>query len=466
MPFPFLVEAAMTPRKDNFPHPSPRRRTLQVTNPDAAGIDVGADAHWVCVPADRDPEPVRRCGTCTADLEALAAWLQACGVTTVAMEATGVYWIPLYELLEARGLQVLLVDARQVARAPGRPKTDAKDCQWIQRLHSYGLLAAAFRPANQVVVLRAYLRQRDMLVTYAGQHIQHMQKALEQLNVKLTEVVSDITGVTGMAIIKAILRGERDPQQLAKRRDPRCKESEATIARALLGNWRPEHLFALRQAVALYEFYHQQISACDQAIEAHLRTFADQSGGQPLPYRPRRRKREANEPRFDARARLYWVCGVDLTAVEGIDETTALVLLSEIGTDMSRWPSLKHFCSWLGLCPQHKISGGKILSRRVRRGSSRAKRALRLAARSLHHSKSALGAFFRRIKARHGTPMAITAAAHKLARLVYSLLKHGTEYVAQEMAAYEAKHRERKLKAIARQAQELGFELVPAAAGG
>jgi transposase len=291
-----------------------------------------------------------------------------------------------------------------------------------------------------------------------------MQKALEQMNVKLTEVVSDITGVTGMGIIKAILRGERDPVALAKLRDPRCKESEATIARALQGTWREEHLFALRQAVALYEFYHQQIGACDQAIEAHLRTFADRGGGQSVPYRPRRRKREANEPRFDARARLYSVCGVDLTAIEGIDETTALVLLSEIGTDMSRWPSVKHFCSWLGLCPQHKISGGRILSRRVRRGCSRAKRTLRLAARSLHHSKSALGAFFRRIKARQGTAAAITAAADKLARLVYTLLKHGTDYVAQEMAEYEARHRERKLQGITRQAQALGYVLVPVTA--
>jgi transposase len=462
-----IVEAAMTPRKDHFPHPYARSRrvTLKVTNPHAAGIDVGADEHWVCVPADRDAEPVRRFRTYTADLEALADWLQACGVTTVAMESTGVYWVPLYELLEARGLEVLLVDARQVARAPGRPKTDHKDCQWIQRLHSYGLLSAAFRPQDEVVVLRGYLRQRDMLVTYGGQHIQHMQKALEQMNVKLTEVVSDITGVTGMGIIKAILGGERAPQELARLRDPRCKESEATIARALQGNWREEHLFALRQAVALYEFYHRQIDACDAAIEAHLRTFVDQSGGQSLPYRPRRRKREANEPRFDARLRLYCLCGVDLTAIEGIDETTALVLLSEIGTKMSRWPSLKHFCSWLGLCPQHKISGGKILSRRVRRGASRAKRALRLGARSLHHSKSALGAFFRRMKSRHGTPGAITAAAHKLARLVYALLKHGMDYVAQGMAEYEAKYRERKLRAMARQARELGFQLVPAAAG-
>ena len=456
----------MTPCRDNFPKPHRRSRRvrLQVTHPDAAGIDVGADAHWVCVPADRAAQPVARFGTCTADLEAIAHWLQRCGVTTVALESTGVYWIPLYELLEARGFGVLLVDAREVARAPGRPKTDEKDCQWLQRLHSYGLLSPAFRPQDQIVVLRAYLRQRDMLVTYAGQHIQHMQKALEQMTVKLTEVVSDITGVTGMSIIQAIVRGQRDPEALARLRDPRCKESAATIARALYGNWRQEHLFALKQAVALYAFYHEQISACDAAIETHLRTFADQSRGRQLPYRPRRRKREANEPRFDARARLFWVCGVDLTAIEGIDETTALVLLSEIGTDMSRWPSVKHFCSWLGLCPQHKITGGKILSRRVRRGASRAKRALRLGARSLHHSKSALGAFFRRIKARHGTPAAITAAAHKLARLVYSLLKHGTVYVAQEMAEDEAKYQERKLKVLARQARELGYQLVPAAA--
>lgn len=282
------------------------------------------------------------------------------------------------------------------------------------------------------------------------------------MNVKLTEVVSDITGVTGTGIIKAILRGERDPVALAKLRDPRCKESEATIARALHGNWRKEHLFALEQAVALYEFYHQQISACDRAIETHLQTFADQSQGQTLPCR-RRRRREPNEPRFDARARLFCLCGVDLTAIEGIDETTALVLLSEIGTDMGRWPSLKHFASWLGLCPQHKITGGKILSRRVRRGASRAKRTLRLAARSLHHSKSALGAFFRRIRARYGTPSAITAAAHKLARLVYSLLKHGTAYVAQEMEDYEAKYRARKLQGVVRQARSLGFELVATA---
>jgi len=337
----------MTPRKDNFPHPDPPARppSLQVVNPHAAAVDIGAAEHWVAVPPDRDAQPVRRFGTCTLDLEALADWLLACDITTVAMESTGVYWIPLFEVLEARGFQALLIDPRQAQRAPGRPKSDPRDCQWLQRLHAYGLLAGAFRPADQVCVLRAYLRQRRMLITYASQHIQHMQKALEQMNLKLPEVVSDITGVTGMAIIKAILAGERDPVTLAKLRDRRCKHGEEQIAKALQGTWRAEHLFALRQAVELYEFYHRQLATCDAQIAAQLATFPDQSGGQPLPPKPRKSKRKANAPRFDVRTPLYRMAGVDLTALEGIEEETALVILSEIGTDMSRWPSVKHFCS-------------------------------------------------------------------------------------------------------------------------
>ncbi len=330
-------------------------------------------------------------------------------------------------MLEARGFAVVLADAREVQRAPGRPKSDVQDCQWLQRLHTYGLLAAAFRPAEQVCVLRSYLRQRAMLVTYAGQHIQHMQKALTQMNLKLQHVVSDVTGVTGMAIMKAVLHGERDPAQLAKLRTRHCQHTEAEIARALRGTWRAEHLFALQQAVELYEFYHRQIEACDRQIEAHLRTFADKSEGKTLPHRPRKRKRGATEPRFAARAPLFRLSGVDLTAIEGIEENTALVLLSEIGTDMSRWPSEKHFAAWLGLCPHHKISGGKVLSRKVRPSANRAAMALRLAANCLHQSQSALGAFFRRVKARLGTPKAIVATAHKLARLVYRLLKNGEE---------------------------------------
>jgi transposase len=350
------------------------------------------------------------------------------------MESTGVYWIPLFELLESRGFEVRLVDARQARRLPGRPKTDVHDCQWLQRLHAFGLLAASFRPQEQVCALRGYLRQRAMLIAYAAQHVQHMQKALTQMNVKLQHAVSDVTGKTGLAIIRAILRGERDPARLAKLRDYRCKQDEAALARALQGSWRPEHLFALRQAVELFDFYHRQIAECERRVEEQLRAFADKSGGQPVPPRARPLKgRRGNAPAFDLREPLYRAAGVDLTVIEGIEESTALTLLGEVGTDMSRWPTVKQFCSWLGLCPQHKVSGGKVLSRRTKPCANRAAQALRLAASCLHSSKSATGAFFRRLKARAGTPKAITATAHRLARLVYSLLKHGTAYATQGM---------------------------------
>src|ERR1051325_6172797 len=306
---------------------------LAAVNLHAAGIDIGSQEHWAAVPPDSDSQPVRRFGACTADLEALATWLRACGVTTCAMESTGAYWIPLFELLEARGFAVVLADAREVQRAPGRPKTDVQDCQWLQRLHTYGLLAAAFRPPEAICVLRSYLRQRAMLVTYAGQHIQHIQKALTQMNIKLQHVVSDVTSVTGMAILKASLAGEREPLTLARLRDRHCQHSEAEIARALQGNWRAEHLFALQQAVELYEFYHRQIAACDQQIEAHLDTLTDHSTGKTLPAALRKPKRRRNEHHFDARLPLFRATGVDLTAIEGIHEHTALVLLSEIGTD-------------------------------------------------------------------------------------------------------------------------------------
>ena len=390
---------------------------LQVCHPHAAGIDIGEAEHWVAVPPGRDPQPVRRFATFTVDLDALADWLMDCGVITVAMASTGVSWIPLFALLEARGVQVLLIDPRQATRAPGRPNTARLDGQWRQRLHAYGLLAGAFRPEAHVCVLRSSLRHRQMLLTYAAHPIQHRHKALEQMNLTLTQVVSEITGVTGMAILKAIVAGEHDPVTLATLRNPHGQHDEDDIAKALQGTWRAEHLLALQQAVELYACSHQQITQCDQQITAHLETCADQSAGQPLPPKARRHTK-TNEPRFDARTPLSHMAGVDLTTIEGIEEGTALVLLSEIGTDLHRWPSVKHFWSWLGLCPQHQISGGKGLSRRVRPGAHRVTVALRLAARSVHHSQSALGAFFRRMKARLGTPKAITATAHKLARLV------------------------------------------------
>jgi len=467
----------MTPRKQkNFQQPS-STEPLRMTNAHAAGIDIHAAIHWVAVPPEQAPPPppnhppnlpphVRSFGTCTAELIRLADWLTQCGVTTVAMESTGIYWIPLFELLESRGFEVFLVDPRQSRHAPGRPKSDVRDCQWLQRLHSYGLLTASFRPNEQVVVLRSYLRQRQMLLRYAGQHVQHMQKALEQMNVKLAEVVSDITGVTGMAIIRAILAGERDPHALAKRRNEHCKRTEAEIARALQGNWRAEHLFALRQAVALHEFYHGQLQDCDAQLQAHLGTFGDRSQGQPRPPRQQRRalQKRRNDPAFEVGAALYRMAGVDLTVLEGIDETTALVILSEIGPDVSRFPSVKHFTSWLGLCPQHQSSAGKIKSRRVRRGAHRAGRALRMAVQACYRAKHALGAFYRRIQARAGAPKAIVATARKLAERVYRLLKYGEDYVRQEMHAYEAAYRERLVRGLARRAAELGYKLEPTTA--
>jgi transposase len=448
---------------------------LHVTHRHAAGIDIHAKVHWVAVPPEDAPAPpadhppnlpahVRSFGTCTADLIALADWLSLCGVRTIAMESTGIYWIPLFELLESRGFEVYLVDPRQSRHAPGRPKSDVLDCQWLQRLHSYGLLTASFRPAEQVVVLRSYLRQRQMLIRYAGQHVQHMQKALEQMNVKLTEVVSDVIGVTGMAIIQAILHGERDPLKLAKLRNDKCQRTEAEIARALYGNWRAEHLFALRQAVDLYGYYRQQLRSCDEQLQTCLDAFADQSQGQSRPPRRGRLRKRVNEPSFDLGSALYRMSGVDLTVLESIDPNTALVLLSEVGPDVNRFPTVKHFTSWLGLSPQHQGSAGKIRSRRVPHGACRAGRALRLAVLGCYHAKNALGAFYRRIQARAGAPKAIVATARKLGERVYRLLKYGAEYVCQKIEIYEAAYRARLVKSLARRATELGYRLEPAAA--
>ena len=356
-------------------------------------------------------------------------------------------------------MQVLLIDPRHATRVPGQPKTDRLDCKWLQRLPTYGLLAAAFRPADQICVLRSSLRHRQMLLTYGAHHIQHRHKALQQMHLTLSQVVRDLTGVTGMAILKAIIAGERAPLTLAKLRHPHCQHSEDEIAKALQGTWRAEHLFALQHAVELSQCSPQQRTVCDQHLQAHLGTFADQSAGQPVPSNPRRHTK-AHAPRFDARTPLYRLAGVDLTTIEGIAEGTALVILSEIGTAMRRWPRVKHFCRWLGRAPPHKIAGGTILSRRVRPGAHRVAGALRLAARTVQHARTALGAFSRRMRRRLGAPKAITATAHKLARLVSSLFQHGSASVQQGLDAYESQYRERKVKAMARQAQALGYTLV------
>ena len=422
---------------------------------------MGADAHWVAVPPDRDERPVQCFGAFTADLYALAAWLRQCQIATVVMESTGVSWIALFEVLAERGFDVKLVDPHTVRHVPGR-KTDVKDCQWLQELHTYGLLRGAFRPQDEVCVLRSSLRQRSMLVAMASRAVQHMQKALEQMHLKLTEVVSDITGKTGMTIIRAMLAGERAPQLLATYRDKRCTHDQGTIAKALTGHWRAEHLFALQQAVDQYDFLAQQLRACDGHIEACLQAFVpdvETDASQSVPARTWHSSR-SNPLRFDMQAYLKAMTGVDLTQINGIDSLTALKVISEIGLDMTRWPTSKHFASWLGLCPGNKGSGGKRYRIRSKPSANRAATALRLAAQGVAHSHSALGADYRRLRARLGAPKAITATAHKLARLVYSMLRYGTAYVDAGQQAYEHKYRERVLTNLQRKAKAFGYQLV------
>jgi len=436
----------MRTRKPPRPRKMKLPKHLQHIHPHAAGIDVGSRSHFVAVPEGSCEQPVREFTSFTDDLQRMADWLIACGVTTAAMESTGIYWIPVFEVLESRGLEVRLVNARHVKNVPGR-KSDVLDCQWLQRLHSYGLLEGAFRPVEQVCTLRAYVRQRMNLVRYAAAHIQHMQKALSQMNLQLANVVSDITGVTGMRIIKAILAGERDALVLARLRDPRCRSDESTIARSLRGNFRPEHLFSLKQAVDLYEFYQHQIAECDRQILDQLASFDAADGN-------------ANGPPANLEEALTRMSGVDLTRIDGIDTNSALKIIAEIGTDMSRWKSPKHFASWLGLCPGTKVSGGKVLSAKSKPVVNRAAAALRMAAFTLLKSKSALGAYFRRQRSRLGAPKAITATAHKLARLVYSMLKHGTAYVDEGQKQYEERYRTRVVQNLKRKAQDLGYALV------
>ena len=433
---------------------------LRTVNLNAAGIDVGATQHYVAIPEGRDAVRVRCFGTFTSDLAALADWLIACGVTTVAMESTGVYWIPVFELLEERGLEVRLVEPGRLKSVPGR-KTDVLDCQWIQQLHTYGLLQGSFRPEDDVCVLRSYMRQRATLVRYAGQHVLHMQKALMQMNVQLHHVIADITGATGMRIIDAILNGVRDPSELAKLRSDRCKHGEETIALALRGNWREEHLFALKQAVELYRFYHQEIAQLDGRIENCLKTFENRSAGQQAPP-PRRPKAGSNAPEFDVRKLMLQMTGVDLATIHGLNGYSAMELISEIGLDMRRWPTEKHFASWLCLCPGNKKTGGRTISGRTRRNANRAATVLRMAAQSVARSHCALGDYYRRMRARLGGPKAITATAHKIAKIVYNMLRYGKPYVDRGANYYEQQYRQRTLKNLARRAAQFGFTLATA----
>ena len=435
---------------------------LQHINLNAAGIDVGSERHLVAVPEGRDVVSVREFGTFTADLEALAAWLKKCGITTAAMESTGVYWIPLFELLERRGFQVKLVDARHVKNVSGR-KSDVLDCQWLQQLHTYGLLAGAFRPPDEICVLRSYLRQKEMLTQASSMHIQHMQKALQQMNLLLHNVVSDITGVTGMKIIKAILDGERDPKVLARNRHELCKNSSSTIAKSLVGNYREEHLFALRQAVELYETYQKKIADCDEAIIKQLEKQPNVSDDEPPPGDKGIQACSRIRGGVDVRDLLYQKSGLDLFAIPGLAADTLLTLASEVGFDLSPWKTEKHFASWLGLCPGTKRSGGKVLDAKAKRNRNRAAQAFRLAANSLYRSQTALGAFYRRIKARSGGRHAVTATAHKIARIYYAMLTQGPTYSDLGQQAYEQRYKPRRIDNLKKQAKSLGFQLLPSA---
>ena len=430
---------------------------ISLTHPNTAGIDIGSAAHFVAVPPDRDDEPVREFASFTTDLHRLADWLDACGVDTVAMESTGVYWIPLYELLESRGFTVFLVNARHVKNVSGR-KSDVLDCQWLQQLMSFGLLRGAFRPAEQVCVLRSLSRQRTMLLRSQGRFVQHMQKALTQMNIQLANVISDVVGETGQKILRAIVAGERDGLALAKLRNARIRASEDEIAKSLQGSWRAEHLFALKQALDAFDFCGTQLAECDAQIQAQLQALHVREDE---PAQGKKRGRARNAPKFDLRTQLFQMCGVDLTRIDGIDVTTALVVVSEVGADMGKFPSDKHFASWLGLCPGTKITGGKVMSGKTKRCANRAAQALRLAAAALRSSQSALGAYYRRMCARMDKPKAVTAAAHKLARLIYAMLTHGQEYTDRGQDYFEERYRQRVLHNLAQKAKAMGMQLVP-----
>jgi transposase len=434
-----------------------------VHNPHAAGIDIGDASHWACVEATPDgSDRVREFPAHTPGLRQLVAWLRWCGVTTIALEATGVYGHVLYLTLLEAGFHVITAPPQFARQIKGRPKTDKRDCQWIQRLHKLGLLPSIFQPNEATHALRDYVRQRANLVRLSGQHIQRMQKALESMNLKLTKVLGDITGVTGLKIIRAILADQRDPQALAKLRDRRCRHTAAEMAEALDGRYRPEFLSELRSSLRLWDTYQEVIAALDADIAAHLRSLRRQTELPPLSPRVRKRGRKPHDPRFDVRTALYYATGVDLTAIEGIDELHALTLVSELGSDFTKWPTVKHFTCWLGLCPNWQKTGGKVKSSRVRRGKNRAALALRLAAWSLVRSPSYLGAYLRRQRARLGAPKAITATAHKLARIIYNLMRFGVAYVQQSEELYAAQVRERLEKQLHRRARELGYILTKA----
>lgn len=433
---------------------------LPVMRPDAAGIDIGATEIFVAVPADRAAENVRSFPTFTQDLYLLGDWLKQCGIKTVAMESTGVYWIPLFQILEDRGFEVCLVNARHVKNVPGR-RTDVSDCQWLQFLHSVGLLRASYRPEQEVCAIRSLLRHRESLVQMAATHVHHMQKALDQMNLQLHHVISDITGQTGLAIVDAILAGEHNPFALAKLRNDRIKASEAVIAKSLVGDYRPEHIFTLRQSLAAYRSYQEFIDDCDREIRRSLAEFEPSRPPAASASDCQKRQTKASSSDGVLGAELKRVFGVDLTKIPGIHVGIAQTLFGEIGPDFTKFRSASAFASWMGLCPDNDISGGKVLWVGTRKVKCRAATALRMAAQSLHHSKSALGDFYRRMRAKLGAPKAITAAAHKLARIIFHLITTRHDFDDGKFAADQLRYQKKQEGKLRAKAKAMGFTLIP-----
>jgi len=449
---------------------SPSAEGLQVKNPHAAGVDIGSRSHWVCVGAQAvasGQSHIREFGTFTHQLDDLVKWLQDCKVTTVAMESTGLYWLPLFQKLEQAGIEAVLVHAQHVKHVPGR-KTDMKDCEWLQRLHTYGLLHGAFRPSDGICRMRSIMRHRGNLVESAAEQVQLMQKALQQMNILLHHVVSDLDGDTGLRILDAIVAGERDPQKLVKLRDHRIKKSTPKeMAAALRGDWRPEHLFVLQQSLEAYRFFQIQLTQCDSQLEETMAQLVKELPAQtppaaePAAEGKKKKRTKGNTPKVDLLPHLNALTGVDLTATTGIGVLSSLILISEIGTDMSRWRNEKAFASWLGLSPNHKISGGKILSRHTRQVINRAATVLRLVALAVGKTDTVLGHFFRRIRARAGAPKAITATARKIACLIYYLLKYKRPYVEPDLDNYLQQFEKQRIRNLERHAKSLGYKLTP-----
>lgn len=439
---------------------------LSRVNPHAAGVDIGAEEIVVCVSTNETTQLVRGFGNYTIDLHAIAAWLAEHKIKTVAMESTGVYWIPLFEVLEQKGFDCLLISSRSLRRVSGR-KSDVTDAQWIQTLHNYGLLESSFRPQADLIALRSLLRHRRNLVDHRSPHVLHIQKALLQMNIQLSQAVSDVTGVTGQAILRAIVAGVRDPKMLASLREPGCKKSEEEIAKALTGTWREEHLFILKQALALFDFYSQQILECDQEIErmyAKTRTDLQAEELQPLPKRKRNShsKNQFHETE-KIRGHLKRISGVDISLVDGMGVSLAQTVILECGTDMGKFPTDKHFCSWLGLAPKHEISGNKVLQNKTLKTKSRAGQAFRMAAQSVKQAECAFGVLYRRLRAKLGPSQATVATAHAIARVIYRMLKYQIEYDPLSVNEYQKQYEEQQIKYMKKRAAKLGYQLLPVA---